>query len=68
MCSLKLPYLLHLLFLFVNKLHQVLQMFPSFFTMYTLFGVILPKHPQDLLGELSFGFSGGAAVLGSSIF
>ena len=55
-------------FLFVSNLDQVLQMFSSFFAMYTIFEVVLPKHPQDLWGELSFGFTGGAAALRPNIF
>ena len=38
-----------------------------FFTMYTIFGCVLPKHPQDLLEKLPYGFSAGAAALRPNI-
>ena len=45
----------------------VFPMVPYYFTVYIIFGVVLPRHSQGLYGELFFGFPGGAAALRPNI-
>ena len=51
----------------IDTLHQVFLMFLYYHTMHTVFRVVLPKHPQDICGELSFGSFSGASALRPNI-
>ena len=51
----------------INTLCQVLQMFHYYSTMYTIFRVVLARHPQTSKWSCPFSFYGVAAVLGPNI-